>query len=549
MKKYKNFLLLSATLLTSLSAPLAAANEQFSPSQLTAMTSEVSVQLEGQTAIVQYQPTAAQEAYPIQHAVWSEEGGQDDIVWYSADQSTTRIDLSQHKGQGKFLIETYLNVNGIKYHLSSKSVFLNKPVQPAEKTVPEQQDSTSSNNATPQAPAEPKPTNPAPTPAPAPATNRVENPRNSYPKVEERNKSLPPQKVADPKAAPPQAKPNNNKPLQASAARVPAEPVRDSKPLISITNINKENGTYTVRVQENPYSKKIKSVQVPIWSTANQSNLKWYEASKIGNGSFSVQFDIRNHQQIYGNYINHVYITYEDGSRVGYVAENVNLPQPAPQPLTPSLQVVHKGQSNYQVILQNSFGDGHILFPIWSDINGQDDLRWYTANSLGNGRYSLDFNANNHIGDGLYHVHVYRQSGGKVTGVMASNFQVTRPTVAVRKPLNHTSDPSNTYPIGECTWGAKALAPWAGNWWGNGGDWAASARRAGFRVGSTPQVGAIACWTDGGYGHVGVVTHVDSHKRIQIQESNYAGQRYIANFRGWFDPTIAQGTVSYIYPN
>ena len=128
MKKYKNFLLLSATLLTSLSAPLAAANEQFSPSQLTAMTSEVSVQLEGQTAIVQYQPTTAQEAYPIQHAVWSEEGGQDDIVWYSANQSTTRIDLSQHKGQGKFHIETYLNVNGVKYHLSSKSVFLNKPV-------------------------------------------------------------------------------------------------------------------------------------------------------------------------------------------------------------------------------------------------------------------------------------------------------------------------------------------------------------------------------------------------------------------------------------
>ena len=43
MKKYKNFLLLSATLLTSLSAPLAAANEQFSPSQLTAMTSDCSV--------------------------------------------------------------------------------------------------------------------------------------------------------------------------------------------------------------------------------------------------------------------------------------------------------------------------------------------------------------------------------------------------------------------------------------------------------------------------------------------------------------------------
>ena len=80
------------------------------------MTSEVSVQLEGQTAIVQYQPTAAQEAYPIQHAVWYEEGGQDDIVWYSADQSTTRIDLSQHKGQGKFLIE--MCIRDRYYHLS-----------------------------------------------------------------------------------------------------------------------------------------------------------------------------------------------------------------------------------------------------------------------------------------------------------------------------------------------------------------------------------------------------------------------------------------------
>ena len=37
-----------------------------------------------------------------------------------------------------------------------------------------------------------------------------------------------------------------------------------------------------------------------------------------------------------------------------------------------------------------------------------------------------------------------------------------------------------SYPHGECTWGAKALAPWAGDYWGNGGQWAASARSAGF---------------------------------------------------------------------
>lgn len=111
------------------------------------------------------------------------------------------------------------------------------------------------------------------------------------------------------------------------------------------------------------------------------------------------------------------------------------------------------------------------------------------------------------------------------------------------------SNSANTYPVGECTWGAKALAPWAGNYWGNGGQWAASAAAAGFRVGSTPVVGAIACWNDGGYGHVAVVTAVESTTRIQVSESNVNGNRTIANHRGWFNPTTAQGTVSYIYPN
>lgn len=75
---------------------------------------------------------------------------------------------------------------------------------------------------------------------------------------------------------------------------------------------------------------------------------------------------------------------------------------------------------------------------------------------------------------------------------------------------------ASTYPVGQCTWGAKTLAPWAGDFWGNGGQWAASAAAAGFRTGSQPQVGAIACWNDGGYGHVAVVTAVQSANNIQV---------------------------------
>ena len=124
---------------------------------------------------------------------------------------------------------------------------------------------------------------------------------------------------------------------------------------------------------------------------------------------------------------------------------------------------------------------------------------------------------------------------------------VTQSVARANRPVYSSS--ASSYPVGQCTWGAKTLAPWAGDYWGNGGQWSASAAAAGFRVGSQPEVGAIACWTDGGYGHVAVVTAVQSTTSIQVSEANYLGQQSIGNYRGWFNPTTAQGTVSYIYPN
>ena len=108
----------------------------------------------------------------------------------------------------------------------------------------------------------------------------------------------------------------------------------------------------------------------------------------------------------------------------------------------------------------------------------------------------------------------------------------------------------NTYPVGQCTWGVKQLAPWVGNWWGNANMWADSARARGFKVGTTPVPGSVAMWpNDGfGYGHVAYVTDVESETRIKVAESNYAGNQYISDFRGWFNPQ-ANGPVYYIYPN
>ena len=141
-----------------------------------------------------------------------------------------------------------------------------------------------------------------------------------------------------------------------------------------------------------------------------------------------------------------------------------------------------------------------------------------------------------------------------VSEAPASVVPVATPEAAPAAETHKVSAAStpNTYPVGQCTWGVKSLAPWAGNNWGNAKDWITSARAAGHSVGTTPVAGAIAVWPNdgGGYGHVAYVTSASGANSIQVMESNYAGNMSISNYRGTFDPTSSAhgGSVFYIYP-
>ncbi|MCR8966975.1 CHAP domain-containing protein [Streptococcus zalophi] len=127
---------------------------------------------------------------------------------------------------------------------------------------------------------------------------------------------------------------------------------------------------------------------------------------------------------------------------------------------------------------------------------------------------------------------------------------VANPTPAVVEVDEANEEYTGSYPIGQCTWGVKQLAPWVGEWWGNGGDWAGTASWLGYQIGTTPMVGSIICWTDGGYGHVAYVIDVQSETSIQVLEANFNGQQWIDNYRGWFNPYdgATPGEVTYIYP-
>ena len=131
-----------------------------------------------------------------------------------------------------------------------------------------------------------------------------------------------------------------------------------------------------------------------------------------------------------------------------------------------------------------------------------------------------------------------------------SNSSSSSPSSSSSAASNNARYDASSYPVGECTWGVKSQLSWVGPYWGNANQWVASARAEGFSVGTTPQVGAVAVWVGGAYGHVALVTAVESSTNIQVSESNYMGRRYIGNHRGWFNPTTtSEGTVYYIYPS
>lgn len=120
-------------------------------------------------------------------------------------------------------------------------------------------------------------------------------------------------------------------------------------------------------------------------------------------------------------------------------------------------------------------------------------------------------------------------STAKTTSGTSSNAANTGSTINTTGSTQTSSDSSgNAYAYGQCTWYVKSVAPWAGNHWGNGGQWGASAAAEGFTVNNSPAVGSIVVFAGGqsvggqwtaaaGYGHVAYVVGVSGNS-ITIQQ-------------------------------
>ncbi|MFQ9182142.1 GBS Bsp-like repeat-containing protein [Thomasclavelia ramosa] len=196
-------------------------------------------------------------------------------------------------------------------------------------------------------------------------------------------------------------------------------PGANEAPVISnakITNVSRSGYTVTCTVTDD---NAVDRVLMPTWSENNgQDDLIWYTANRTGN-TYTIEVKTSNHKNDSGKYHTDIY-AYDSEGKVSKVELTATVPGANEAPVISNAKITNVSRSGYTVTctVTDDNAVDRVLMPTWSENNGQDDLIWYTANRTGN-TYTIEVKTSNHKNDsGKYHTDIYAyDSEGKVSKV------------------------------------------------------------------------------------------------------------------------------------
>lgn len=137
-----------------------------------------------------------------------------------------------------------------------------------------------------------------------------------------------------------------------------------------------------------------------VWSAKNdQDDLIWYQVPADGQLTAKYTGD-------YGTYLIHTY-AFINGQMTCISATSINVPKPEIK-----ATVTKENDVKVKVTVSNVpvYVTG-ITIPVWTSLNGQDDIKWYQAIKQSDGTYILTFSPKEHnFESGHYNIHIYGQS-------------------------------------------------------------------------------------------------------------------------------------------
>lgn len=137
-----------------------------------------------------------------------------------------------------------------------------------------------------------------------------------------------------------------------------------------------------------------------VWSAKNdQDDLIWYQVPADGQLTAKYTGD-------YGTYLIHTYAVI-NSQMTCISATSINVPKPEIK-----ATVTKESDVKVKVTVSNVpvYVTG-ITIPVWTSLNGQDDIKWYQAIKQSDGTYILTFSPKEHsFESGHYNIHIYGQS-------------------------------------------------------------------------------------------------------------------------------------------
>ena len=178
-----------------------------------------------------------------------------------------------------------------------------------------------------------------------------------------------------------------------------------------IENNNADLGTFDAVIRNIVAPNGVKEVLVPSWSLVNgQDDLVWHKASRQSDGSYRVTIKSSEHKNSLGNYRADLYIV-DNANQRHYITETIVDVKHNKPVGTISVVNNNKDTGTFDVIISDVYsskGVRTVQVPIWSEKDGQDDIRWYEATRQANGTYTVNVQATNHKNStGLYNIHLY----------------------------------------------------------------------------------------------------------------------------------------------
>ena len=178
---------------------------------------------------------------------------------------------------------------------------------------------------------------------------------------------------------------------------------------LTITKSEKD-GIFTITAKNLQGFDGYKEVKIPFWSHANgMKDIIWYTPTRQADGSYTVTAKASDHENADGQYEAQVF--YVDAKGQNKFVKKAFIDYTASKPSADLTITKSEKDGTFTITAKNLQGfDGYkeVKIPFWSHANGMKDIIWYTPTRQADGSYTVTAKAIDHENaDGKYEAQVF----------------------------------------------------------------------------------------------------------------------------------------------